>query len=81
MKPYKVKNGCWIWQGLKNNGYGLVYVSPNMLFAHKYVYENERGKLPKRTNLLHMCKNKACVNPEHMKPRKRKAIQLYGAVR
>lgn len=52
------KNGCWDYLGkIKKNGYG----------EHRYYYEKYNGKkIPIGMTLDHLCKNKICVNPEHL---------------
>lgn len=64
---------CWVWQrsrdekgygklGRKENGEHRGYV------AHRWMYEQAIGPIPVDTELDHLCKNKSCVNPDHMEP-------------
>lgn len=65
----KVESGCWLWTGSKmNNGYGQVGVGGRLFAAHRFAYQELVGEIPKGLDLDHLCKNKACVNPEHMEP-------------
>lgn len=59
------KRGCWIWYGQKNeSGYG-VYRRKG---AHRAVYEEFIGTIPLGLELDHLCKQKNCVNPNHLEP-------------
>jgi hypothetical protein len=66
-------SGCWLWIGaLSKCGYGLVRVIRNgkqsSTTAHRFVYEKYRGLVPAGMELDHLCRNRACVNPDHVQP-------------
>ena len=64
-------NGCWIWRGFVNdNGYGLVYLKEikRQRRAHRVVYGLLRGAIPDGLHLDHLCRVRACCNPDHLEP-------------
>ena len=59
---------CWIWQGPKAKlGYGLFTVRIGLrVGAHRFAYEQTHGEIPDRMVIDHLCRNPACVNPDHL---------------
>ena len=64
--------GCWIWTGALSRGYGVFSVTTKTLkktwAAHRLLYETEKGPIPEGLGLDHLCRNKWCVNPDHLEP-------------
>jgi hypothetical protein len=69
--PKVDKSGdCWIWQaGVNHAGYGS-FGSPKGFskLAHRFAYQTLVGPIPEAMTLDHLCRNRACVNPEHLEP-------------
>jgi hypothetical protein len=59
-------SGCWNYTGTinKGNGYGQTLQTT----AHRYFYEALVGLIPVGLQIDHLCRNKSCVNPEHLEP-------------
>jgi len=60
---------CINWWGyITKEGYGRTSNPPraNSPAAHRHVYEECFGSIPKDLQIDHLCRNRACVNPLHM---------------
>lgn len=72
--------GCWVWQRCLNAyGYGQMRVGGKAWLAHRYYYEQTCGPIPDGLELDHLCRNRACVNPDHLEPVTRSVNTLRGA--
>lgn len=71
---------CWIWSGTLRNGYGRVWWAPEdrTVSAHKKIYELSVGPVLPGLELDHLCRNRSCVNPEHLEPVTRRENQIRG---
>ena len=65
-------NNCWIWAGsISSNGYGIYSTNERGRYvkrkAHRLMYELEYGHIPFGKVIDHLCNEKLCVNPEHLR--------------
>lgn len=62
--------GCWQWTGAINrHGYGqFLFTDGSRRAAHRIVYELIVGPIPEGLQLDHLCRNRGCVNPNHLEP-------------
>lgn len=59
-------SGCLRWTGAKTDGYGQIQFNGRLTFAHRIAYELKRGPIPAGLTIDHLCRVRACVNPDHM---------------
>lgn len=62
--------GCWEWTGALNpgNGYAVIQAAPGRRrFAHQVSYELSMGTIGTGMEIDHVCRNRKCVNPLHLR--------------
>lgn len=64
------EDGCWNWTGpIFSNGYGHISaVTFGTTLAHRAFYVAHKGAVPDGLDLDHLCRNRQCVNPDHLEP-------------
>lgn len=69
-------DSCWLWTGATNNGYGRYGAKD---WAHRFAYELVRGPIPLGLEIDHRCRNRLCVNPDHLRLATRKQnVENHG---
>lgn len=56
-------DGCWIFDG-SDNGRGYKTISHD--YAHRHMYRHFVAPIPDGFDIDHLCRIKACVNPDHL---------------
>jgi hypothetical protein len=60
---------CWNWTGAISAGsYGSIYYEGRMQKAHRVMWRLERDEIPDGMDLDHLCRNRLCINPDHLEP-------------
>jgi len=65
------KRDCWEWTGsISQHGYGRLTISNNghkkTRSAHRVSYETFVGEIPDGLTIDHLCRNRKCINPNHL---------------
>jgi hypothetical protein len=61
------ENGCWLGWGHDNgNGYRRGRHDGRVVYGHRLAYELLVATIPDGYEIDHLCKNVACVAPEHL---------------
>ncbi|HEV8574745.1 MAG TPA: HNH endonuclease signature motif containing protein [Dehalococcoidia bacterium] len=59
--------GCVLWLGSKTlDGYGKFRVDGKNTSAHRWAYEQAKGPIPPGMHLDHLCRQRSCVNADHL---------------
>lgn len=66
----KKTDSCWLWQGYIHplTGYGTIQISGKPELVHAVSYKLVGKIIPEGMELDHLCRNRACVNPDHLEP-------------
>jgi hypothetical protein len=75
--------GCIEWIA---GGYGMFFIDwaggRNLrVLAHRWSYEYHVGPIPDGLTIDHLCRNPACVNPDHLEPVTHRENVLRGTSR
>jgi len=77
-------SGCWEWTKARSaDGYGLIGTTragpSRCLRTHRAAYEVFVGPVPEGLVLDHLCRNRACHNPDHLEPVPQRENVVRGA--
>jgi hypothetical protein len=72
---------CWEWTGtVTRKGYGLVkFPDHRRKVVHRQAWEMLVGPIPDGLDLDHLCRNRKCLNPDHLEPVTRRENLMRGA--
>lgn len=63
---------CWVWLGAKTSaGYGSISLgaaAEGTDVTHRVAWRLLVGPVPEGLELDHLCRNRACCNPDHLEP-------------
>jgi hypothetical protein len=63
------ETNCWNWQlSTNSNGYGMINIEGTHRKAATVYYEFYKGRVPIGLSLDHLCRNRKCINPDHLEP-------------
>ncbi len=73
-------DACWRWRGARHHrgGHGCFKVGGFNYIAHRVAYELVKGPIPDGLMLDHLCRNRACVNPDHLEAVSNRDNQMRG---
>lgn len=75
-RKVQISGECWEWTGPKHpRGYGAICIGDKKGLAHRVVFEAFNGYLP--TVVDHICWNKMCIRPAHLRSSNWRANQEY----
>ncbi len=70
---------CWEWLGYKTpDGYGQLTVNKTNAMAHRIALFVAGIAIPAGEHVDHLCRNRSCVNPDHLEPVTRRENILRG---
>lgn len=67
-EKYIINGQCYLWnRPLDKDGYGTFYFMKKNRRAHRVAYFLANGPIEEGFVIDHICKNRNCVNPEHLR--------------
>ena len=63
----KEVGSCWEWtSSIRKDGYGQFSFNGKPVLTHRFSFELFKGYIPINLDLDHLCRNRKCVNPDHL---------------
>lgn len=67
MSEMQLVGECTEWPGARTKaGYGVSHIDGVYVYMHVVEYEKVNGPVPDGLELDHLCRNRACYNPDHL---------------
>ena len=70
--------GCWVFPGVNGQGYGQINDKGKVWRVHRLVRLHLVGPLTPGLQLDHLCRNRACCNPDHLEEVDARTNNLRG---
>lgn len=67
-RSFATADGCRLWSLPADDGYGHIKHRGRQWMAHRFSYVASHGSIPDGLVIDHLCRNRACVNPDHLEP-------------
>lgn len=79
------ETACWIYQGrIHATGYGQIDIprtetqKAHAVYTHRVMYEHHKGPIPAGLEIDHLCRVRACCNPDHLEAVTHRENDLRG---
>lgn len=69
---------CIEWPLSRSQGYAVLHTKGKRIRLHVEVWKTINGPVPEGLQLDHLCRNRACINPEHLEPVTSRVNTLRG---
>jgi hypothetical protein len=63
----KADTECWSWLGRTHGGYGDFWLNGRGMRCHRASYILNHGPIAPGLVIDHVCRNRSCVNPAHLR--------------
>ena len=71
---------CWYWTAARTDkGYGTIGVEGRTCYAHRIAHERWIAPIPAGSHIDHLCREPACVKPDHLEAVTRKENVRRGS--